>query len=126
MTSSPTTAPVIRVLHIDDEPRMRSLVADIISDGCEGGCEFFEGGDGCEAVPLFLKHQPDVVLMDFEMPVTDGISATRQLLARFPEARVVMLSLHDVHEAARGAGAAAFLSKSDLCELPELVLPPRP
>jgi two-component system response regulator DegU len=57
---------------------------------------------------------PDVVLMDVNLPTVDGITATRQLATRVPQAGVVILSLHDDQrtvERALAAGAAAFVAK---------------
>lgn len=54
-----------------------------------------EGQDGQEAVDLFDTYHPDVVLMDINMPMTSGIDATSQLIEKYPEARVIILSIHD-------------------------------
>ena len=124
MLTTPQHA-TLKLLHIDDEPRVRQLVRDLIEDDLEVTCEFCEGQCGRDAESLYQQHQPDIVLMDFEMEDGNGLSATRDLLARFPKARVVFLTLHDlpdVRQAAATAGATAFLSKSDIADLPELLL----
>jgi DNA-binding NarL/FixJ family response regulator len=57
---------------------------------------------------------PDVVLMDVNMPVMDGIAATRELATRAPDSMVVILSMHDDHDTADralAAGAVAFVAK---------------
>ena len=80
-----------------------------------------ECGDGSAALEAYEEFQPEVVLMDVEMPVLDGISATRSLIERHPEARVVILTQHESPEmerAALEAGAVAFQPKSDLGSLP--------
>ena len=70
--------------------------------------------NGKEAVRLALELQPDAVLMDLEMPVLDGIHATRLLRRLLPECPVVVLtaslSPEDAHRA-RTAGAAGYLTK---------------
>jgi len=103
----------IRVLLVDDEPkvlrglRMRlGLEADIWVVG--------EAADGATAVDLAGLLSPDVVLMDVNLPVVDGITATRELAARVPQAAVVILSLHDDQgtiDRAFAAGAVAFVAK---------------
>jgi len=103
----------IQVLLVDDEPqvlrglRMRlGLEADISVVG--------EAADGATAVDLAILLSPDVVLMDINLPVVDGITATRELAARVPQAAVVILSLHDDQgtiDRALAAGAAAFVAK---------------
>lgn len=106
----------IRVLLVDDEPnvlrglRMRlGLEADIRVVG--------EAADGAAAVDLAGQLSPDVVLMDVNLPVVDGITATRALAARLPRAAVVVLSLHDDQgtiDRALAAGAVAFIAKQQM------------
>jgi DNA-binding NarL/FixJ family response regulator len=70
--------------------------------------------DGQEAVALAAEHRPDVVLMDLEMPVLDGIEATRRIRAAQPEVAVVVLtSFSDRDRILRAldAGAAGYLLK---------------
>lgn len=71
-------------------------------------------GNGKEAVQLARELCPDVVLMDLEMPVLDGIEATRDVRRRLPDCQVVILTaslaVEDAHRA-RSAGAAAYLTK---------------
>jgi DNA-binding NarL/FixJ family response regulator len=72
-------------------------------------------GNGREAVDLALRHRPDVVLMDIRMPVLDGISATRELVAQGCPSRVLVLTTYDVDRYvydALSAGAAGFLLKA--------------
>jgi len=106
----------IQVLLVDDEPnvlrglRMRlGLEADIWVVG--------EAADGATAVDLASLLSPDVVLMDVNLPVADGITSTRELAARVPQAAVVILSLHDDQrtiDRALAAGAVAFVAKHQM------------
>jgi len=105
----------IQVLLVDDEPkvlrglRMRlGLEADIRVVG--------EAADGATAVDLAGLLEPDVVLMDVNLPVVDGITATGELAVRVPQAAVVILSLHDDQgtvDRALAAGAVAFVGKQE-------------
>ena len=73
-----------------------------------------EAGDGDEAVELALRLGPDVVLMDIRMPNTDGIEATRRIIAEEPDIRVLALTTFDLDEYAFGAlraGVSGFLLK---------------
>lgn len=70
--------------------------------------------DGAEAVELAGRHQPDLVLMDLKMPGVNGIEATRQIRARFPSIKVLVLTTYDDDEwliDAVRAGAAGYLLK---------------
>jgi len=79
-----------------------------------------EAGDGQEAVQQVENTRPDVVLMDAKMPTMNGLEATRQIKARWPEVKVIFLTLNMLHpDAAWAAGADAFLIKG--CSAEELV-----
>ncbi|WP_170008243.1 response regulator [Bacillus fonticola] len=54
-----------------------------------------EGEDGSEALRLVEQFRPDVVIMDINMPETNGVEATRKLINRYPETKVIILSIHD-------------------------------
>ncbi|MGD6804747.1 response regulator [Rossellomorea vietnamensis] len=54
-----------------------------------------EGDDGSQAIRLVEEHHPDVVLMDINMPETNGVEATAQLVKKHPDTKVIILSIHD-------------------------------
>ncbi|MBA9026714.1 response regulator [Peribacillus huizhouensis] len=54
-----------------------------------------EGDDGCEAMNLVETHRPDVVIMDINMPQLNGVEATRLLIERFQDMKIIILSIHD-------------------------------
>ncbi len=70
--------------------------------------------DGAEAIELAAQKQPDLILMDLKMPGTNGIEATRQIRAKFPNIKVLVLTTYDddewVFDAVR-AGASGYLLK---------------
>jgi len=79
-----------------------------------------EASDGKEAIDLVEKYRPDVVLMDANMPVMDGLEATRLVKAQWPQIRVIVLTIHTALRAeALAAGADAFLVKG--CPAGELL-----
>ena len=103
----------VRVLIVDDDDLMRAGLRGILSN--DPAIEIVgEAGDGAEAVYRTRLLTPDVVLMDVRMPGLDGISATRDLLAAFPETRVVILTTFEQDDYIFGAlraGASGFLLK---------------
>src|SRR5690625_2197197 len=85
---------VIEIVLIDDHKLFREGVKRIL--------EFepmftvvAEGGDGLEAEELVRKHNPDVVLMDINMPNMNGVEATAHLVKKYPDTKVIILSIHD-------------------------------
>lgn len=78
-----------------------------------------EAADGAQAVELFKKLRPDLVLMDLRMPVKDGVAATREIREQFPTACILMLTTYDgdddIHKAL-SAGANGYLLKNSTRE----------
>ena len=103
----------ISVLLVDDQPLLRRGFRMIL-EAEEDIVVVGEAGDGDEAVELALRLGPDVVLMDIRMPNTDGIEATRRIIAEEPDIRVLALTTFDLDEYAFGAlraGVSGFLLK---------------
>jgi pilus assembly protein CpaE len=101
------------VLAEDDEEFLQTLAAVLADDG-----RFDVVGqarNGRDAVALAERLEPDAVVMDIEMPVLDGVEATRQLREVAPDLPVVAISGHDYAERVleiREAGAADYVRKS--------------
>jgi len=104
---------VIRVLSVDDHALLREGIAALV--GNQPDMELVaEACDGREAVELFRKHQPDVTLMDLQMPEMGGIDALSAIRSEFPEARIIVLTTYtgDIQVMrAMKAGARAYLLK---------------
>lgn len=117
-----TTATAIRILLVDDHriitDGLRGLLADVPGMECVG-----TAADGAEAIHS-LEHLPvDVVLMDIDMPVLDGIEATARIKQRWPAVKVIILSMHDgaaMVQRVMDLGADGYLVKN--CGKEELVL----
>ena len=102
-----------RVLIVDDVPQVRRelrtllpLLDDIDIVG--------EAENGQSAIELATALRPDVILMDVEMPIMDGLTATRSIKRQCPQCTIIILSIHNdeaVRAQARSAGADDFVDK---------------
>lgn len=103
----------IRLMLVDDQRLMREGLRTLLE--LEPDLKIVgEADNGKEALNLYPGLQPDVVLMDVRMPQMDGVQATRELCARYADARVIILTTFDddeyVFEGLRG-GALGYLLK---------------
>ena len=108
----------IRVMLVDDHQMMREGLKKIV-EAEEDMMVIAEASDGKEAVELARKTSPEIVIMDVDMPVMNGIDATRKIVSEIPQIRIVGLSFHDhkeVVESIHSAGATAYLSKNEAFE----------
>jgi DNA-binding NarL/FixJ family response regulator len=75
-----------------------------------------EAADGKEAITKALAHKPDIVIMDYSLPIMNGFEATRQISARLPKTKIMIFTIHDTDILADellGAGAHAYVLKSE-------------
>lgn len=104
----------IRVLLVEDHAVVREGTAELLNR--QPDIEVIgEAGDGQTAVELALSLKPDVVLMDVQLPVLDGIAATRKIKEARPTIAVLALTAHDEDQyvfALLEAGAAGYLLKT--------------
>ncbi|SNC59797.1 two component transcriptional regulator, LuxR family [Hymenobacter gelipurpurascens] len=105
---------MIRIILVDDHTIIRDGVRALLSD--QEGIEVVGGaGNGQELLDLLAHTPADVVLMDINMPVMDGVEATQQLQAQFPQVRVLALSMLDHEEYVNRmfeAGALGYVLKN--------------
>jgi DNA-binding NarL/FixJ family response regulator len=109
----------LNILIVDDQPRARRSVRALLYTWTRA-LDIREAGDGREALHLVEQFPPDLVLMDVRMPEMDGLEATAQIKARWPQVKVIVLSMYIEHEDdALSAAADAFVGKG---EAPEQLL----
>nr|WP_216830410.1 response regulator transcription factor [Alkalihalobacterium elongatum] len=103
----------IKIVIIDDHQLFREGVKRILA--MEDNFDVVaEGEDGEQALALVEEHQPDVILMDINMPKVNGMEATRELIQKYPDVKVLILSIHDDESYVTHVlktGAAGYLLK---------------
>ncbi len=102
-----------RILIVDDNPDMRGLLCDMIAPS---GYELQEAENGEEAIALFERWSPDIILMDMRMPVMDGYETIRRIKATEKGSRTVIIAetaaaFEEDMKAAFTAGADGYICK---------------
>ena len=109
-------APVIRILAVDDHQLIREGIARLVEH--ESDMQIVaEAENGRDAIRQFRAHQPDITLMDLQMPEISGLDAIIAIRNEFPAARIIVLTTYpgDVQALrALKAGAKAYLLKTTL------------
>jgi DNA-binding NarL/FixJ family response regulator len=107
---------MFRAILVDDQPIFRDIIRGVLQR--TGRFNFVgEAEDGLQAVNLFLKAKPDVVIMDVQMPNLSGFEATVRILEEDPEAVVILTSMQadaGYSAVATQAGAKGFVPKRHL------------
>lgn len=105
----------IRLVVVDDNKYFRDALRSFLEKQPDLRV-VAEAENGLVGIEKVQNHKPDVVLMDISMPLLNGIDATRMITSKFPETKVIILSVYD-HEAgfprkAYEAGAFSYFSKT--------------
>lgn len=113
-----------KIIIVDDHQLFREGVKRILD--FEDTFEVIaEGDDGTDVINLYANNLPDVVLMDINMPGKNGVEATAELVEKFPEAKVIMLSIHDdesyVTHALKSGALGYMLKEMDADQIVEAI-----
>lgn len=111
----------VRVMIVDDHPIVRSGLSDLLEDSGKFAV-VAQAADGEEALRLAQEAEPQVVIMDVFLPGKDGIETCRELTARLPETRVMMLTAATQQDAVIDAIAAGATGYVEKFALPEALL----
>lgn len=111
-----------KIMLVEDNIRARCALKALISQQ-EGIIVIAEASNGQEAIRNIEKEIPDIVLMDMRMPVMDGLEATKIIKARWPQIKIVILSMYaDCQSDVLSAGADSFLAKGCNLEMLESII----
>ncbi len=109
----------IKIAVVDDHVLFRQGIAALLNEQ-QGLKVIFEAANGLELIECLKKKSPDVILMDIQMPLMDGIKATKMVNAKYPEIKIIVLTMHDNEQMAfhlMENGASAFLAKNTDIEI---------
>ncbi len=114
----------IRVLIVDDHAILRMGLASLLASKCE--IEVVgDASDGPSGIRKALKLKPDVVIMDLMMPGMDGIEATKELLAKTPECKILILTTfgtsNGINNALEAGAMGAVMKNCDFSELADAI-----
>jgi DNA-binding NarL/FixJ family response regulator len=118
-----TRAPQTRILIVDDSPSVRTALRRFLEQNSSWQvCG--EAEDGQEAVDRARQLRPDLVVMDFLMPVQDGLHASAQIKALFPEMPILLCTMFansQLSQRARSAGVGGILPKTNIARIGEAI-----
>lgn len=106
----------VRVLVVDDQDRFRAVARTVV-ERTAGFAVAGEASDGEAAIDAVGALRPDLVVMDINMPVLDGVAAARRIATEWPDVVVVLLSSYardDLPDGVLDGGARDYLHKEEL------------
>jgi len=114
---------VIRILIVDDNPAVRRYLRAILEQQ-ESWRVCGEARTGAEALHQVLDSPPDLIVLDYQMPDSNGVDIAKQISQMFPQIPILMVTLHlssQLAEAARNAGVRGACAKQDIGSVVEAV-----
>jgi len=114
----------MNILIADDNNKLREMIKEILAEYLDTVHSIIECKDGAEAITQYEKHHPDWVLMDIEMGIMDGIAASKKIIQKYPQAKIMIVTQYNdaaYREAAKKMGVIAYVLKEDLVDIPVLL-----
>jgi len=109
------------LMIVDDNLKMRQMIRTLFIDMFDS---LIECSSGEEAIDSYEKTFPDWVLMDIKMKKLNGIAATKQIIQKHPEAKIIIITQYEdtaLHDAAINAGAVSYYHKEDITAIPGFI-----
>src|SRR5689334_2859231 len=114
----------IRILCVDDHHLVRAGVLRVVSQ-YQDLVVVAEATSGIEAVAQFIRHQPDVTLMDLRLPLMGGLQSIKAIRRAKPDARIVVLTMadgeHDIYSALEAGAMGYLLKDGPTCNLVQAI-----
>src|SRR5258708_36241523 len=112
----------MNLLIVDDSAQVRQIIKVLLADIAD---QIHECANGAEAIVSYGLFHQDWILMDIDMPVCDGIVATKRIKESSPEARIIIITAHNsltLRQAAHDAGACGYVLKDDLNDVRTIIV----
>jgi DNA-binding NarL/FixJ family response regulator len=116
--------PTVRILIVDDSPSVRTALRKFLEQNNNDWRVCGEAEDGREAVDRARQLKPDVVVMDFLMPVQDGLHAAEEITALFPDMPILLCTMFassQLSQRARTVGVRGVLPKTNIARIGEAI-----
>lgn len=120
MHSTELESYTMKIMIVDDHAAMRRTLRSVIESSSHRSDEYIECDDSNSAIEQFKQSQPDVVLMDIQLPTKNGFYAAEEILKYQPKANIIFVTSHDTQifrNRAQQLQARGFISKENLSEL---------
>lgn len=111
----------MKILIVDDNKNIREMIKSILANENN---QLFECDDGIYSLDMCTKYNPDCILMDYKMKYLDGITATRNIKAKYPAVKIIMVTNYsndDIAVESVKAGAEELIPKEKLYLLPQII-----